>query len=68
MRVPCETIWQTFYVHVHLVTGVNVPCALELISAIEPLTPEIIRRAIARGRKGLAYVNELVASVGTEDE
>lgn len=53
---------------VFLITGVNLPCALELVSAGEPLTPGAIRDAIDRAREQLLFVNDYVMDIGEEDE
>ena len=54
--------------HVFLVTGVNVPCALELALMASPLTSEGISSAIEAARSQLIFVNEQMVAIDEEDE
>lgn len=54
--------------HVFLVTGVNVPCALELCLHGGPLSAEVIHAAIEGARQNLVFVNELACEVDEDDE
>lgn len=53
---------------VFIVTGINVPCALELTIGKDPFTEEMIRSAIDRARSQLIFVNDYVAEVSEDDE
>ena len=56
--------------HRHLISGINLPCALSL--ALQPedvfLTKEQIRQIVEESRNHLIYVNEYQASEEQEDE
>lgn len=54
--------------NVFLVTGVNVPCALELAVGDGPLTDETVRSAVEHARTQLIFVNDYIADVGDDDE
>lgn len=54
--------------HVFVVTGVNVPCALELALSAPPLTADAIGAAVEAARDQLMFVNGQVASVDDGDE
>lgn len=54
--------------HVFLVTGVNVPCALELALSASPLTADAVVAAVEAARDQLMFVNGQVASVDDGDE
>ncbi len=54
--------------HVFLVTGVNVPLALELALMDGRLTSESIERAIEDARSQMALMNTLVVEEGEDDE
>ena len=51
-----------------LVTGVNVPCALELALSASPLTGEGVAAVVDAARSQLMFVNAQAASVDDEDE
>ena len=53
---------------VHVITGVNLPLAIELAVETRPLTPQVIDEAISKARDQLVYVNELSIDVDDEDE
>lgn len=54
--------------HVFLVTGVNVPCALELALSASPLTNEGVSAVIDASRSQLIFVNEQIVAIDEEDE
>lgn len=54
--------------NVFLVTGVNVPCALELALSASPLTGEDVAAAIDAARSQLMFVNAQAVPVDDEDE
>ena len=53
---------------VHVITGVNLPLAIELAVETRPLTPQVIDEAISKARDQLVYVHELSIDVDDEDE
>lgn len=65
---------QSFYPyindHVHLVCGVNVPCAMAfaLYPDDEKLTPDDIREILDGGKSQIIYVNEYQNQSDEEDE
>lgn len=54
--------------HVFLVTGINLPCALELALCGEPLTASVVRQAIEDARQQLLLVNDQVVEIDEDDE
>lgn len=54
----------------HLISGVNLPCALSLVLQPEdvPLTKETIRGIVEEARTHLVYVNEHKSDTNEEDE
>lgn len=56
--------------HVHLICGVNVPCAvaLALRPDDEPFAPEDIREIIAVAKSQILYVNEVADGADENDE
>lgn len=54
--------------HVFLVTGINVPCALELALSGGPLTAEAIREVIESARQQLVLVNDHLEDANEDDE
>ena len=53
---------------VFLVTGINVPCALELCLMPGPLTKDSIRDTIQNARKTILFVNDYEISFDENDE
>ena len=53
---------------VHLVSGVSVPCALELVMLPEPLEAQAIREAVERAREQIVYAADYVANESDDDE
>lgn len=53
---------------VFLVTGVNVPCAIELALTAGELTPEAVRSAVDASRSQILYVNDQDVAIGEDDE
>lgn len=51
-----------------VVTGVNLPVALELVLHTGPLTPDAVRRAVTQAREQLVYLDDLAPTVSEEDE
>lgn len=54
--------------HVFLVTGINLPCALELALCGGPLTADVVRQAIEDARQQLLLVNDQVVEIDEYDE
>ena len=54
--------------HVFLVTGINLPCALELVLYPSPLSVEGIRGVIDRSREQLLLVNDQIVEIDENDE
>ncbi len=56
--------------HVHLICGVNVPCAMSfaLQPDDEPITPEVVRTIIDSARSQILYVNEVKTETDENDE
>lgn len=54
----------------HLISGVNLPCALSLVLQPEdlPLTRELVHGIVEEARTHLVYVNEYQAAENEEDE
>lgn len=54
--------------HVFLVTGINLPCALELALAGGPLTADSVRTTIEAARQQLLLVNDQIVEIDEDDE
>lgn len=54
--------------HVFIVTGINLPCALELALYTGSLTAAYVHEVIDRARQELLFVNDCVVSVDEDDE
>lgn len=51
-----------------LISGINIPCALELALSSEPLTKERIEGVIERAREQLVFVNDAALNIEDGDE
>ena len=54
--------------HVFLITGINLPCALELALSSEPLSAERVRDIVESARHQLLLVNDQVVEIDEDDE